>query len=94
MNRRSKELAQRRRMLQARCAMQRSHLAETAEQLEAQLGGIDRGVNMIRGLVRSPLLIAGGIALFALVGPRRIVSWIARTAMFATTLRRVRRLIH
>lgn len=78
--------------LRARCALQRQHLAKTAHEIETQLSGIDRGVNLVRNIVRSPALIMGGVAIVALVGPKRLLRWASRGALFYTTGRRLLRL--
>jgi hypothetical protein len=89
MSEREHELAARRAALQDQCAMQRVHLAETAEIIESQLGGIDRGINAIRSLGRNPLLIAGGISLLVLIGPKRIMGWAGRGFMLVSTAKRL-----
>jgi hypothetical protein len=78
--------------LRAHCALQRQHLAKTALEIESQLGGVDRGVSLVRNVVRSPALIMGGVALVALVGPKRLLRWASRGALFYTTARRLLRL--
>ena len=92
MSDRAIELALRRDALRAHCAVQRHHLGQTAGQIETQLGGIDRGINVVRAIAKNPVLVAGGISLFVLLGPRRILSWIGRGVMLMSTVRRVLRI--
>ncbi|HEY4367979.1 MAG TPA: YqjK family protein [Steroidobacteraceae bacterium] len=90
---RSHFLAIRREALQARCAVQRIHLRDETRQLEAKLAGVDRAIDVVRRIAKQPLLIAAGVALLAIVGPRRIVRWAGRGAIFVTTGKRVLRLM-
>jgi hypothetical protein len=86
-------LAQRRSALRARCAVQRTHLADTTEHIEARLGGVDRGIEAVRRLAGHPLLIVGGVALLTLVGPRRLVRLAGRSAVLLTAGQRIMRLM-
>ena len=79
--------------LRARCALQRLHLAQTTQEIESQLSGIDRGVGVVRRVARRPALIMGGVALVALLGPRRILGWATRGALFYSTAKRVLRMV-
>lgn len=78
--------------LRARCALQRQHLAMTAHEIEQQLSGVDRGVTLVRNFARSPALVMGGVAIVALLGPKRLLRWASRGALFYTTARRLLRL--
>jgi hypothetical protein len=86
---RESQLAHRREALRARCAVQRRHLAGTAVEIEEHLGGLDRGIGMMRSVVRNPLLIAGAISVLVLVGPGRIVRWAGRGALLWSAARRL-----
>lgn len=86
-------LAHRRSALRARCAIQRIHLAETTQHIQARLGSIDRGIAVVRRYATRPLLIAGGLALLTLIGPRRVIRWAGRSAVLVTTGKRVMRLL-
>jgi len=90
---RSAFLAVRREALRAHCAVQRIQLADQARQLETRLANVDRAISIVRRIARRPVLIAGGIALLALVGPRRIVRLASRGAVLLTTGSRVLRLM-
>ncbi len=93
MSERSIALAQRCRTLRAHCAIQREELAQTADQIEAGLEPVDRGINAVRRLARHPAMIVGGIALLTALGPKRMLRWAGRGVVLFTTGRRVLRLI-
>jgi YqjK-like protein len=78
--------------LLARIAVQRRELAETAEDIEHELGRVDRGVAAIRGVLKSPVMIGGVIAVITLVGPRRLLRWSSKGLMFYSTARQLLRL--
>ena len=61
--------------LLARCAVQRRQLGESAEEIEHELGRVDRGLAAVRRVLRSPAMIGGAVAVVALVGPRRLLRW-------------------
>lgn len=72
--------------------MQRNELGATVSQIEHQLGGVDRGIAAARRWVRNPAVIVGGVALVALVGPKRLMRLATRGAMVYSTARRFIRL--
>ena len=78
--------------LLARIAVQRQQLGETAEEIEHELGRVDRGLAVVRRVLSSPVLIGGAIAVVALVGPRRLVRWGTRGLMLYSTVRQLLRL--
>jgi hypothetical protein len=78
--------------LKVRAALQRQQLSAHMHDIERRLGGVDRGIATARRALRSPVLIVGGLALFALLGPKRVFRWVGRSAMLATTARRLIRL--
>ena len=59
MSNRVKELAERERLLQARCAAQRAGIAHDVALLEAKLGSIDRIAGMTRNALLHPAVVAG-----------------------------------
>ena len=89
---RESELLARMATLRARAAIQRRHLAQTSLQIESQLGGLDRNVHIIRNVVGRPAVLAGGIALVVLVGPKRMLRWAGRGLVLWTSARRVLRI--
>jgi YqjK-like protein len=91
MSERFNQLSARHSHLRARSALQRQHLGQTADEIESKLRGIDRGVAFVRGVARKPALLIGGVALIALLGPKRLLRWAGRGAVLYSTARRVMR---
>jgi hypothetical protein len=75
--------------LLARIAVQRQQLGETAEEIEHQLGRVDRGLAAIRRVLSSPVLIVGAVAIVALVGPRRLLRVSTKGLMLYSTARQL-----
>jgi hypothetical protein len=78
--------------LLARCAVQRRQLGESAEEIEHELGRVDRGLATVRRVLRSPAMIGGAIAVVALVGPRRLLRWGTKGLMLYSSVRQLLRL--
>ena len=78
--------------LLARCAVQRRQLGESAEEIEHELGRVDRGVAAVRRVLRHPAMIGGAVAVVALVGPRRLLRWATSGLMWYSTARSLIRL--
>ena len=78
--------------LLARIAVQRAQLGDTAEEIEHELGRVDRGLAAVRRVLRSPVLICGAIGVVALVGPRRLLRWSSKGLMLYSTARQLLRL--
>lgn len=89
MSERARELATKRRLLIAKSTEQREQLAAMGRDVQARLAGIDRGIEIARSIVRKPTVIAGAIAAFSFIGPRRLLSALGRSAMFLATGRRL-----
>ena len=62
MSRRFDQLSAHHCNLLARIAVQRRELEETAEEIEHELGRVDRGITAIRRALSSPALMGGAIA--------------------------------
>ena len=92
MSRRFDQLSAHHSNLLARVAVQRRQLGETAEEIEHELGRVDRGVAALRRVLSSPALIGGAIAVVALVGPRRLLRWSTKGLMMYSTARQLLRL--
>jgi hypothetical protein len=93
MSKRFDQLSAKHRALLERCALQRAHLGETANDIDAQLGNVDRSVAVVRRIVSQPVLIVGGIALVVLAGPKRLLRFASRAVLFYSTARRVAGLV-
>ena len=93
MSERRQRLAQRRAALLAHCAVQRGDLSQKAAQIETRLASVDRTINIVRRYAAQPLLLAGGVALLVMIGPRRLLSWAGRSAVLLTAGRRMMRLV-
>ena len=78
--------------LRAQIAVQRSKLAENAQEIEHELGRLDRGIAAVRRVLRSPALVGGAIVVVALVGPRRLVRWSTRALLLYSTARQLLKL--
>jgi hypothetical protein len=73
--------------------VQRIQLGDETRHLEAKLASVDRAIHMVRRIARQPVLIAGGLALLVLIGPRRIFRLAGHSAVWITTGSRVLRLM-
>lgn len=78
--------------LRLRSAVQRRELGSTMNEIEHHLSGLDRGIGVAQRFIKNPAVIVGGVALVALVGPKRLVSWASRGALLYSTARRFIRL--
>ena len=61
-------------------------------EIEHQLGGLDRGIARTTKLLKNPAVIIGGVALIAMVGPKRLMRWAAKGALLYSTAKRFLRL--
>lgn len=93
MSERTLTLAQRRLALRAHCAVQRAELAEVVEQIHSRLGSVDRTIHVLRYYAARPVLIAGGLGLLAMIGPRRLFRWVGRGLFLLTAGSRVMRFL-
>jgi uncharacterized protein YjeT (DUF2065 family) len=89
MSARSEHLAHQRESLKLRSASQRAELARTIGSIQYRLSGIDRGVSTLRRIGAKPIVIGAGIAVLALIGPKRMFRWVGRGALAAGTARRL-----
>jgi hypothetical protein len=93
MSDRQRELAARREALLAQAAIQREAIGHSVQDIETRLAGIDRGIEIARRIVKKPIVLAGGIALVTLVGPRRLLRIAGRSAVLFASGRRVMRML-
>ena len=89
MSERQDELAHRRDDLLAEADMQRKQLAALAQDIEARLEGLDRGIHVARTVAKKPIVIDGAIALIAAIGPRRLLRAATRSAALVASSRQV-----
>ena len=75
-------LEQRRMALQVRSSAQRILIAESTAALAAKGMVLDRAIAVARGIAARPLVIGSLVALAVVVGPRRILGWMARATAF------------
>ncbi|MGH8176001.1 MAG: YqjK family protein [Steroidobacter sp.] len=94
MSERFDQLQARHNELTLRAALERRQLAGTAAEIKQRLGAVDQAVNIMRGLARNPIVIAGGVAVLAMIGPRRLLRWASHSALLVTTARSAMRLTH
>jgi YqjK-like protein len=86
------QLAAKHNNLRLRMAVQRRELGATMHDIEHQLGGVDRGIARVSRVLRNPAVIVGGVAIVAMVGPKRLVRWLTKGAMLYSTAKRLIRL--
>jgi hypothetical protein len=78
MNKKLHHLAERRRLLVAQAAAQRTALVRSMEPWRARLALADRGIAAVRYVRRRPALLLGGALLLAALRPRRVGTWLQR----------------
>ncbi|HEX7116138.1 MAG TPA: YqjK family protein [Steroidobacter sp.] len=92
MSARFDQLSNRHKALLARCDAQRAQLGGIAQEIDNELGRVDRGIALVRRALSHPLVVVAGVAVIALAGPRRLMGWVTKGLMFYTTARRMARL--
>jgi hypothetical protein len=93
MSERRQRLAQRRAALLAHSEIQRTELAQHTQQIETRLASVDRGITLVRRYAAQPLMLVAAATVLIGVGPRRLLRWAGRSAVFITAGRRVMRLL-
>jgi hypothetical protein len=86
------QLAAKHSSLRLRAAVQRRELGATMNEIEHQLSGVDRGLERAARVLRNPAVIVGGVALVAMVGPKRLMRWVTKGALLYSTAKRFIRL--
>lgn len=86
------QLAAKHSNLRLRAAVQRRELGATMNEIEHQLSGVDRGIARVSSVLKNPVVIVGGVALVAMVGPKRLMRWITKGAVLYSTAKRFIRL--
>jgi hypothetical protein len=93
MSGRVKELAQRERVLQERCAAQRASVAQEIVAIEARFASVDRMAGLARRALLHPAVIAGGIVALLTIGRLRGMRLIGRLYLLATAGRRLMQVV-
>ncbi|MET0534430.1 MAG: YqjK family protein [Steroidobacter sp.] len=86
------QLAAKHSNLRLRAAVQRRELGSTMNDIEHQLSGFDRGISTATRVLKNPAVIVGGVALVAMVGPKRLMRWATKGALVYSTAKRLLRL--
>jgi YqjK-like protein len=86
------QLAAKHSNLRLRAAVQRRALGSTMNEIEHQLSGFDRGIERATRVLKNPAVIIGGVALVAMVGPKRLMRWATKGAVLYSTAKRLLRL--
>jgi hypothetical protein len=86
------QLAAKHSNLRLRSALQRNQLGATMNEIEHQLGGLDRGIARTTRVLKNPAVIIGAVALVAMVGPKRLMRWATKGALVYSTAKRLIRL--
>ncbi len=89
MNQRALEAARRRQVLMLQCAAQREQLLQAASIIHSRLQSVDRGVELVRGLRLSPVMLAGAAALALGLGSTRLVRLLGRGYLVFNTVQRL-----
>ncbi|MBM4220571.1 MAG: hypothetical protein FJ170_01340 [Gammaproteobacteria bacterium] len=86
------DIEQRRARLLQRCAVQREDICSEIQSIEAQLGGVQRGLRIVQGLTTLPgLLVAGSaLAILAATGRGRAVQLLSTGLGLWAAVRRFR----
>lgn len=86
------QLAARHSNLRLRAAVQRRELGTTMNEIEHRLSGLDRGIERTTRVLKNPAVLVGGVALVAMVGPKRLMRWATKGAVLYSTAKRLLRL--
>lgn len=87
------ELEARQRLLQARCAAQRSKLGRQVAALEVRFGTVDRAAGFARSALRNPGVIVAIVAVLLTIGRARGLRLAGRVMLLTTAARRLMRLV-
>jgi hypothetical protein len=90
MNKKLAQLAERRGLLVAQAAVQRTALTLNLAPWHARLALVDKGVAAVRYVTRHPALMLGAALLFAALRRRRVGTWLQRGWIIWSVGRRLR----
>jgi hypothetical protein len=83
------QLAAKHSNLRLRAAVQRRELGSTMNEIEHQLSGLDRGIARTTRLLKNPAVLVGGVAVVAMIGPKRLMRWATKGALLYSTAKRL-----
>ena len=89
MSSRVKELLERERRLQQRCAAQRASIADEVAAIEARFVRVDRMAGLARSALLNPFVIGGGVVALLTIGRLRGMRLVGRLYLLATAARRL-----
>jgi hypothetical protein len=89
MSDRVKELAERERSLQARCAAQRVSVATEIAAIEERFSSFDRVAGLARSALLHPAVIGGGIVALLTIGKLRGMRLVGKLFLLTTATRRL-----
>jgi hypothetical protein len=92
MSARTRELDEKCKQLQLRCAVQRQYFASEVQTIERSLRTVDRIAGVARRVLGEPLVVAGLVTGAVIVGPSRLLRTISRGLLLAAALHRLWRL--
>ena len=87
----SSPVTERRQRLQSKSAAQREELAQIGDDLQRRLYRTDKAIEIAKRLTATPLLLAAGLGLLAILGPTGLVRWSSRAALLISGIRRLTR---
>ena len=91
---RREELAAKRRMLEARCELERQELAIHAGGVAHSLRAVDAGIRAARRVTSRPLVLAGAVMLaVVIIRPRRLLSGLSLALSAVVAARRASTLL-
>lgn len=93
MNAQTSTRTERREQLQLKAAAQRTELAQIGDDLQRRLYHTDRVIDVAKRLTSTPLLLAAGLGLLAILGPTGLVRWSSRALLLISGVRRATRWI-
>lgn len=91
MNPREQEFARRRTDLQLQCAQQRAAFAQSVEQMQDSVQGLNRGLSIVRGTRLMPMLLAAVSAAGVLTRAGGVVRLIEKAFVIWQLVQRLRR---
>lgn len=91
MSERLDELAERQRVLQARCAAQRSAVAQEVRAVEARFDSVDRLAGFARNTVLHPTVVVAAVVGLLTIGRARGLQLIGRALLLSAAARRLLR---